>query len=175
MFRKPRIIFVTNYCRHYRLPVFEMLSKRHKVSFIFTGDGKRLGWDDYGSLSYTLCRSTLGLMLSLLTARYDVHITNFPIWTSLFEFLAVKVRRRKLIFWCGEWRQPESLIRRIVSPVLRFMAKRSHAIVVYGSPQKAHMLGYGAKQDKILLAPNASVVHIPLLLSSSGLRSPSNE
>jgi len=138
-----------------------MLSKRHKVSFIFTGDGKRLGWDDYGSLSYTLCRSRLGLILRSLTAPYDIHITNFPIWTSALEFLAVKVRRQKLIFWIWEWREPQSLIRRIVAPVLKFMAKRSHAIVVYGSAQKTHMLSYGAKQDKIFLAPNASVVHIP--------------
>jgi len=95
-------------------------------------------------------------MLTLVTKQYDILITKIPIWTSLLEFLICKVRRRKLIFWCEEWHQPETLTRRIVTPVLKFIAKRCDAIAVCGSPQRAHMLSYGAKQDKIFLAPNVS-------------------
>lgn len=160
MFSKPRLVFVTNYCSHYRLPVFEMLSGKYEMNFIFTEDGKKLGWDNYGSLNYALCRSKFRLMLKALRGQYDIYITNFPIWTSLFEFFAVKLRRRKLIFWCEEWHQPKTLTRKIATPILKFMTKRCHATVVCGLPQKAHMLDYGAKQDKIFLAPNASLVEI---------------
>jgi glycosyltransferase involved in cell wall biosynthesis len=158
MFSKPRVIFVTGYCSHYRLPVFEMLSGKYEMNFIFTEDGEKLGWDNYGSLDYALCRSKFRLMLKALRGQCDIYITNFPIWTSPLEFLAVKLRRRKLIFWSGEWHQPNTLTRKIATPILKFVAKRCDAIVVYGSPQKTHMLSYGAKQDKIFLAPNASLV-----------------
>jgi len=135
-----------------------MLSGKYEMNFIFTGDGKKVGWDNYGSLDYALYRSKFRLMFKALRGQYDIYITKFPIWTSLFEFLAVKLRRRKLIFLCEEWHQPQTLTRKIVTPVLKFMAKRCHAIVVCGSPQRAHMLSYGAKDDKIFLAPNASLV-----------------
>lgn len=158
MSKKPRIIFVTNYCSHYRLPVFEILSERNGAAFVFTRDGRSLGWDNYGSLTYSLCTSRWRLMLTLVTKQYDILITNFPTWDSLPEFIISKVRGRKLIFWSEEWHQPKTLTRRIVTPILKFMAKYCNAIVVCGSPQTAHILSYGAKRDKIFVAPNASLV-----------------
>lgn len=165
MSKRPTIVLVSSMCFHYRLPVFEMLSKKYPVNFIFTREVKEFTqdeygfcWNNYGSINHAVCRSTWGLAFKLLKDPYDVLITKFPTWNSLLEFLISKLRRRKLIFWSGEWHQPETLTRRIVTPALKFMAKRCHAIVVYGSPQRAHMLGYGAKQDKIFLAPNTSLV-----------------
>ena len=158
VFKKSRIIFVTNYCSHYRLPVFEMLSERCGATFIFTRDGRSLGWNNYGSLTYALCTSKWRLMLTLLTKQYDILITNFPTWDNLPELLISKLRRRKLIFWSEEWHQPKTLTRKIVTPALKFMAKCCDAIVVCGSPQRAHMLSYGAKHNKIFQGPNASLV-----------------
>jgi len=54
MYSKPGIVFVTAYCTHYWLPVLEMLSDRYGATFIFTRDGKRLGWDNYDRLTYVI-------------------------------------------------------------------------------------------------------------------------
>ena len=158
MSKKSRIIFVTNYCSHYRLPFFGMLSERYGVTFIFTRDGRSLGWDNYGALTYALCTSRWRLIRTLATKQYDILIANFPTWDSLLEFLISKVRRRRLIFWCEEWHQPKTLTRKLVTPILKTIVKHCDAMVVCGSAQRAHMLSYGARQGKVFLAPNASLV-----------------
>lgn len=129
--------------------------------FMFTNDGSKRGWNNFGTIRYNLCFSKFVLPLKLLRADYDVLISNFPTWSTLFEFLISKLRRKRLIFWVEEWHQPRTLTRKTLTPILKFLVRNCDAIVACGSAATAHMMDYGATSEKIFVAPNASWVEVP--------------
>ena len=132
------------------------------MHFIFTNDGSSKGWNNYGTLRYNLCLSKSALILKLLLEDWDVLITGFPSWNSLFEFIVAKLRKKQLVFWIEEWHQPQTLVRMMLTPILKFIARSCDAIVACGSAAKAHMMDYGVASEKIFTAPNASWVEAPL-------------
>jgi len=161
-----KILFLTNLCPPYRLPLFETLSREYDVCFVFTKEGSLAaqargsysGWTNFGKLRYSLCLTKIRLALKLLGADYDVLVADFPVWDSWFEFIIARLRRKRVIFWVEEWHQPRTLIRNLSSPILRYMANSCDAIVASGSAAKAHMIDYGAISQKIFIAPDVSEV-----------------
>jgi glycosyltransferase involved in cell wall biosynthesis len=149
------VLFVTDCCPPYRLQVFDKLSEQFNTHFVFTQESYR-GKVEFEDLDYNLCLSKAALLLDLARTDYDILIANFPVWDSLFEFLFAKIRRKKVIFWVEEWHQPQTLIRTLVTPLLKYLARNCEAIVVSGSAAKVHMLNYGSDSAKIFTAPNAS-------------------
>lgn len=169
-----KVTLITNYCPPYRLPVFEALSsKSYSVKFVFTEkDSTR---DNFGNLVSYVCKRRFELASILLRADFDVLVINFPFLTNyvsgLHAYLAAKTLRRKLVFWVEEWAEPVTLTRRLVRPLLKYMARHSDALVVCGTAAKDHMLSYGVSPNKIFLAPNASKIERPSIIQNTELKS----
>jgi len=157
-----KICGVGPYCPPYLLPALEALSREYDAYFIFTKDGSKKGWNDFGAIQYEVCLSRLALVSRILTSDYDVLFPLFPTYNSLIEFLVCKTRRKKLILSTEEWHQPRTSVRRLVTPILKFVVRNCDAVVVSGSACKAHMVEYGARSGKIFVSPNASWVEVPL-------------
>lgn len=155
-----KVLFVTNRCPLYRLPVFEGLSKSHRMFFIFTQEPFK-GMDCFGNLSYRICTNRLFLILMILKADFDVIITNFPLWSSLPTFLIMKLRRKRVIFWVEEWCEPVKTVRKLSMPFLHYMARHCNAVVVSGIAARNHIINYSASLQKIFLSPNSSYVESP--------------
>ncbi len=156
-----KVCFVTPYCSHYFLPVLEALSERHDMFFAFTEDGSARGWSNFGTIRYALTFSMYSQLITLLKGDFDILICEYPTRNSFLEFAAKVLRRKNLIYDVEEWYEPRTLTRKLLAPILKFIARRSDAIVVCGSAAKAHMLSYGVSQEKIFTGPEASWVEVP--------------
>ncbi len=163
-----RILFVTNFCPPYRLPVFEGLSKTHSVHFVFTGENWTeigRGKEAYGNLNYTICTDRFTFGNILLKGNYDILVINFPFLLSyisgLQAYCVAKLSRKKVIFWVEEWDNPATIGRKLAMPMLKYLTKRCDAIVVCGKAAEKHMLDYGAASQKIFTSPDSSFVEMP--------------
>lgn len=155
-----KILFITNRCPLYRLPVFEALSKSHQTFFIFTEKPFK-GLDSFGNLCYRICTNRLALIRMILRTDFDVLISNFPLWSSLPTFLIMKLRRKKVVFWVEEWFEPLKKVRKLSLPFLKYMSRHCNAVVVSGKAAKNHVMNYGASPQKIFLSPNSSYIEPP--------------
>jgi glycosyltransferase involved in cell wall biosynthesis len=159
-----KVLFVTNYCPSYRLPLFEGLSKLYQTQFIFT-EKEEVDTKVYGNLSYTVCTSKIDFVRLVFRGNYDIIIINFPFLLSyisgLLTFLATKIRRKTLIFWVEEWTEPVTTRRKLVLPILKYLTKHGDSIVVCGVAARKHMMWYGASSKKIFVAPDSSFVKVP--------------
>jgi len=126
--------------------------------YIFTKDGSYKGWNKYGNIRYLLCLSSIKLLIKTLEVDFDVVITDFPTWYSVLLFVICKMKRRKIIFWVEEWHQPKTIIRSLLTPILRYFLVNCDAVIVPGKAAKIHVLNFGVIPSKIFRAPNASVI-----------------
>ena len=155
-----KVLFITNRCPLYRLPVFEALSKRYHTFFIFT-EKPFQGADSYGNLCYRTCTNRLTFVRTILQADCDILISPFPIWDSLPTFLIMKLRRKRVVFWVEEWCEPLKIIRKLSRTFLQYLSRHCNATVVSGTAAKNHMINYGASPQKIFLSPNSSHIESP--------------
>lgn len=156
---KLKVQFVTTSCLPYRLPLFEALSKLYDLSFFFTTLSSNSNWN-LGNLRYDIHASKVSFIRMLIRTDCCVLISDFPMWNSFITFSIMKIRRKKVIFWVEEWHQPLTIIRKLIMPFLKYMARHCDAVVVSGKAAKNHMLYYGASSYKIFVAPDSSYVKV---------------
>ncbi len=164
----PKIAFITNFCPHYVIRPFELLSKRHDVDFYFTGGGERY-WDKKnkmwqgqfkghylnGFFLLPKFRITPGVFC-LLWRRYDIILKTIDDRFALpLVFLIAKIRRKPFIFWTGHWSHPETSFHKISLFFTWFIYTHSDAIVVYGEHIRRYLMDFGVDHKKIFTAAHA--------------------
>lgn len=156
----PVICLVTNYCPHYRLPVFEALAHKYDTLFLFTHEGPGdAGWNNYGDLVYQICENKLQLLKKLWLRQFDLIIAGFPTWTSLIEYIVCKVRGKKILWWSEEWFLPQTTLRKVAMPILRYIARRADFILCMGTPQIRNLAeNYHVPVERLGFAPNVSMI-----------------
>jgi len=164
-----KIFFITNFCSHYRKNLFEMLSQKFDLKFLFFSDGTEWYWDlkhpkiqgNFESESLPgfylpgHIRIVPGLVTKLMFSRYDLIIKCINGKFALpISFLIGKLRRKKFILWTGIWMHPRSFLHRLTFPLTWLIYRFSDAIVVYGAHVKAYLVNLGIKPEKIFIGWN---------------------
>lgn len=162
----PALTVVTNRCPHYRVRVFELLASVLPVRFLFFacppaagGAGERWGsFDGVGIPALRLpgVRLIPALYQRLLFGSYDVLIKcingKMPL---LLSYLIARLRRKRFILWTGLWRHPGTFLHTLTRPIVRFLYRRSDAIIVYGDHVRRYLQAEGVSPARVFVAPQA--------------------
>ncbi len=166
-----KILLVTNLCSHYRVPVYEIISKHNDAKFIFYSEGSENYFDRSNTLKignfqgeylkgfrlFPKFRITPGLIKYLTLFDYDCLILGFVGRFSIpiSFFIAKVIRRKPIVCWIGMWTHPHSLFHRLTFHLTRFLYRKSDAVVVYGTHSKAYLESLGVNGERIFCAWNS--------------------
>lgn len=175
-----RVAFVHNLLIHYRIPLFNLLSKSTEFKFDFYFGAihpwmpaKALIEEQYQPLfPYVMLKGlrlpedrfvSPSLLLHLLD-RYDAYVSG-PLASPdcWFTFLIAKLLRRPFILWDERWTRTRSSLSRLVQPLQLWVAKKSDSIIVPGSRSLRYFLSElgNVKAPKLWIVPNASTLEVP--------------
>ncbi|MFQ5821921.1 MAG: glycosyltransferase family 4 protein [Candidatus Heimdallarchaeota archaeon] len=185
---KINVAIFHNIIAPYRVPLFEKLSRHKNVELkIFFGNITKKGrkWRvNTRELNFpheilwsiaTLPRFFTinpALPIKLLSEDFDVYISGgarapAPYFLgALITFLVAKLHRKPFILWFAETKYPKKLRKKfwkkIISGILDkislFFIKKSNAYIAYGEGAKKGLIGFGIREEKIFVAPNATPI-----------------
>jgi glycosyltransferase involved in cell wall biosynthesis len=165
-----RLLFVTNFCPHYRVRTFEILAGRADVQFVFFSAGDEWYWGQkhgpqrgafpheylWGFPITRWVRVTPKLLRILWSYDGDAILKcitgRFALPVSL---LIAKVRRKPFVLWTGMWQHPKTAFHALTYPMTRLIYRFADAIVVYGEHVKQYLVSIGVAPRKIFVAPHA--------------------
>lgn len=158
-----RVAFVTNFCPHYRVRVFESFARLHDTTYFFFSAGGEWYWQQAhgvsaGDFKYEYLpgfrlgttRVTPSLIWKLLRGRYDVFIKCINGRFALpLTLLIARLRGRPFVLWTEIWMRLQSPIHRLMWPVTRFIYNNADAIVVPGEHGRQYLISEGVNPEKI--------------------------
>lgn len=165
-----RLLFVTNFCPHYRVRTFEELARRIDVEFVFFSAGDEWYWEQRhgrqaGRFPHEYLRGfqvtpwmRVTPKLLRILWRYDGDVIlkcitgRFALPVSL---LIAKLRKRPFVLWTGIWAHPRTPFHRLTYPITRLVYGLADAIAVYGEHVKRYLVSIGVDEAKIFIAPHA--------------------
>lgn len=162
--------FVTNFCPHYRVRTFELLSQRLEMEFLFFSRGKEWYWPDsfgvsqgdfphrdLGGFTVSGTRIVPSLLPRLLLGSYEAVIQGISGRFALpVTFLACRLTRTPFILWTGVWHRLGTPVHRWLHPLTRYIYQHADAVVVYGEHVRRFLLDEGVSSRRIFLAPHAT-------------------
>jgi len=172
-FKSQKVLFIPNKAMWYRIPLFNELSKKINVEFVFTDEDKVDGLiADYKILKrwgiYPF-NVAFGLIPTLLQKKYDAVV--FPpldmpgeLIDNILCFIITKLRRKKYIIWSERWNCPEirkegykKIYEWIDNLIFGYISRNSDACVTSGgTKQKEFFLSHGVSSNKIFIVPYLS-------------------
>jgi glycosyltransferase involved in cell wall biosynthesis len=165
-----RLLLVANVLTHYRLPLYEELQDRIPLELIFFSDGQEWYWrrteepggetlrDARWLKGWWVGRTRIvpGLITTVWRSRADV-IVKDP--TGKFAipvtYVIARLRRKPFVFWASLSQHPSNFTHRFTRPMMRYLYRRSEAIVTYGRHVSRYVIAEGARPDRVLEAPQA--------------------
>lgn len=167
---RPKTLLVANILTHYRLPLYEELQKLLELEILFYSDGGEWYWQNNEQPSGESLRSVRwlpgvwvgrtrlvpALIPALLHADFDVVIKDPNGKFALpITYLMARLRRKPFVFWASMWEHPRTGVHRFTRPVMRYIYRRSDAVVTYGKHVSQFVIAEGANPSKVLVAPQA--------------------
>jgi glycosyltransferase involved in cell wall biosynthesis len=166
---KPRVAFVTNFCPHYRVRTFEMLSAVLDVHFFFYSRGGEWYWlpehgisrgafaqTDLRGFSFCGTRIAPSLIPRLWSGHYDVFLSGVVgRFTMPATYLVARTLRRPFLLWTGIWTRIETPAHRWLFPITRHVYRHADAVVVYGNHVARYLVSEGVREQRIFVAPHA--------------------
>jgi glycosyltransferase involved in cell wall biosynthesis len=159
-----KILFLQPGYAHYREKLFEILSNRYDIIFLFERS-KRTYPGDKRPASYKYYFAdqknkiaAFGIFYHLFKEKPDIVITSVS--TSLRTLIAyayVFLFRKKLILWTIEWKsqtrkkEGKEISKWIMSSISRFFIKESNAIVAGGTATHNYVRPLVKDKDKIFI------------------------
>lgn len=160
-----KIAFIHNTAIWYRIHFFKQLATLYDMDFLFTHEKEFECLEDvnYAKLN-NYFGIAFGLIPRLLKTNYDVIIVSG--WSNLSEFfegilclVIAKMKKKPVILWFEHWYPSiPDIKRKLASPLIRLIVKCSDACVAPGSKTVELYIKMGADQNKIFIAPNASIL-----------------
>ena len=166
----PRVLLVANVLTHYRLPLYEELQDRIPLELIFFSDGQEWYWrrteeprgetlrDARWLKGWWIGRTRIvpGLITTVWRSRADVIVKDA---TGKFAipvtYVIARLRRKPFVFWASISEHPSNFIHRFTRPLMRYLYRRSDAIVTYGRHVSRYVIAEGARPERVLEAPQA--------------------
>lgn len=145
--RHARVALISNFCPHYRTPLYEELARRMEMDFYFFSDGGERYWnqslpvEQAGAFSRVALRRVHvlgqpllpGLVARLTTARYDAVIVGMTGRLMVpYAYALASARRLPFVLWTGTWHHPETGFHRATRRVVERVYRGSDSILVYG-------------------------------------------
>ncbi|HEV2132768.1 MAG TPA: glycosyltransferase family 4 protein [Terracidiphilus sp.] len=164
-----RIAFITNFVQHYRVGVYEELSRLQSVDFIFDSRGSEWYWPktlgtskgefrsiQLGNIGTGKFRIPLQLPYLLWSRKYDAVIKGIAGRASIFlSFVTCKVLKIPFVLYSGLWGKVNTRFHRFAFPIVRFIYRHSDSHIVYGNHVRDFLLSQGVKGDSIFIARNS--------------------
>jgi glycosyltransferase involved in cell wall biosynthesis len=167
----PRVVFVTNFCPHYRVRTFECLARRVEVQFLFFSDAQEWYWPlRYGQrqgdfaheylpgLTVGGTRIAPALLRRLWRLDYDIVIKCINGRFALpAAFLVARIRGKPFILWTGVWHRLQTPAHRLFHFLTRYIYRRADAMVVYGEHVRRFLIDEeGVPAERVFVAPHAT-------------------
>ena len=177
---KPKILFVHHTAMWYRRPFFRKLSSLYDIEFVFNNVERynstydtELSHEIEGleGVKYFVKPSYLGISFGAIKKTmgdYDIFVggswdTLTDVIETLFHFTIVKVRKKPFVLWREDWDwNVESLKRKMVKRLARFIGGSADAILVPGPKHMEFFTSLGVSPDKIFIMPNVSNIKLKL-------------
>ena len=165
-----KAVFVTNFCPHYHVKLFEMLATRMDIEFLFTSRGQEWYWDPrhgvrHGAFQHEYLAGTRAASPAVVTARLGrrllasqaevVFCALVGRLSLLVAYAGARAQGIPFVLWTGLWTHPRTMVHRISFPVLRAIYRGSGALVVYGSHVREYLAGLGIQREKIFVSRHA--------------------
>jgi len=156
-----RVALVTNFCPHYRLPLYIEMSKRMDLNLILTSRGTEWYWQgdrplDPGGVSSTRATGPLKMARELRAGGYDAVISGL---TGRATLLAVARTARALnlplVLWVGIWEHPQTLAHRFSRRLARSLYRSADAIVTYGTHVSNYVQSESGRTENVFVSPQA--------------------
>ncbi|MEA1894779.1 MAG: glycosyltransferase family 4 protein [Euryarchaeota archaeon] len=157
----------------YRLELFEELTKRHDITFIFTSQGMgqegakethlkipsewdcRIVGNDRSAIIGRSMVTYLKLMVELLRSDHDVIITSTK-WYICFPI--AKITGKKFVLWTESWCwTSNNLTRRLLDLFTIFIAKHADAVIATGTQAYNSHLNIGVGKEKMFTHPQCAI------------------
>ena len=165
----PKIAFVSNFCPHYRVGLYEEIGRSFETDFLFYSKGKEWYWQTshgiyHGDFNFEYLdgfsigktRITPSLPIKLSKGKYDIIIKCINGKFAIpITYLIARIRRKPFILWTGIWQRLETRIHKLIFPLTLYIYRHADAIVVYGSHVKEYLICEGVDEKKIFIAPHA--------------------
>lgn len=184
--KKLKVAIITNYPSPYRIPVFEKLSNIFDLTVYFThvdfeGDKPKIKdtmreWDVKSQYNFN-CKFLKGTALIYQKKiRYDVNLSiikelnkgydavilgGYNTFTTQIALFLCKLKKIPVILWSGNTlnNNEYTLLRRLATPVMSFLIKRSDGFIAYGTRAKEYIESFGVNEEKIFIAINVGNVN----------------
>ena len=165
-----KILFIQPGYAHYRDDLFEILSQRHNIHFLFEKSKNTYpGNDKPKKIGFTFIdqkfrNNVMGLIYYLHKFKYDIVISSVSASTrSIIAYIYAIFLHKKFILWILEWRKPEykkNNFKRYIKMFRYWIGKhiliKSHALVVGGTAAYDYALSIGKKKEEIFIALQCS-------------------
>jgi len=166
-----KVIFFHNAPMPYRLPLFIELSKYYHINYLFTN--LRIAQKRYGaqfentstaiqSIQYKLFDNNMGMRLFLhsLIDNYDVLVDSLEA-PSITTFVPGRLRQKRTVYWSEELGWGRKNIKQQISSIIkRYVAKNCDVLIVPGTKHREYFINLGVREEKIIIAPNASDIRL---------------
>lgn len=164
-----KVALILNFCPHYRVQTFELISRDVQADFFFYSSGQEWYWQkahgtrqgafrsrQLRALSLGGVQITPTLLPALLHSRYDVFLSGITgRFTLSTTYLASRISGRPFILWTGIWMRLQTRAHRLLFPAVRYIYRHADAIVVYGEHVKRYLISEGVSAERIFVAAHA--------------------
>ncbi|HXR32525.1 MAG TPA: glycosyltransferase [Verrucomicrobiae bacterium] len=161
-----RILFVHPFCTHYTKGLFEELSRRCNVRFLFYSDGGEWFWQkkhgvhrgefphEYLSgFRVGSVRVAPSLPWKLFAQHADAVVSSIDGKFALpVSYAAARLKGIPFLLWTGMWARVETPLHRLLFPITRFFYRHADALVVYGEHVKRYLISEGVAPEQIFVA-----------------------
>lgn len=172
----PKILFVHNTMMWYRKPFFKKISQIFDMNLVFTN--MESSKEIYGvnaqdtikgleGVNYKILKNYFGIAFPIFKesfGNYDVMVggnwdTSQDIIETIIYFSICKIRGKKFVLWRENWHywmENMSIKKRTILPLIKYIVKKSDAILVPGIIHKEFFISLGSDPSKIFFLPNVS-------------------
>jgi len=165
---KPKVYFLHNTIKDYRIPWFELMSKKVDLTLLlFRESDKILKTLNVKGLKIKFLSHfklfnkygiSLPLVKELIFNRYDVIISNdLYFFETYISFFISKLKRKPHIIWAETFEWPRRPLSKILNPLIRLVVRNSTCIAT-GKKSKEFLEKQGAK--KVFISPDVSLAEI---------------
>ena len=158
-----KIAFIHNYYIHYRIPIFELLSEKYRVTFFFDAIqsyveniSSKINYIIPFTVKFKNFSIPVLLPFHLFRKRFDVYISGDAANISTVEtFFISMIMKKPFILWEERWFVKDR-ISTLMWPFIRLVSSKAQALIVPGIKSKEFFVRIGVPSSKIFIAPNAS-------------------
>jgi|SRR5581483_3047933 len=158
---KSRVALVTNFCPHYRRPLFAELSSRFELSLIFTSAEREWYWQNERQVELDgprteTAKGAVAVARALALGKYDVVVASLTGRAALAStFATARATSVPIVLWVGIWDHPHTWPHRLSRPIVRHLYRSADAIVTYGTHVSRFIESESGRKANVFVAPQA--------------------